>query len=381
MGGFIGRGGMGVVVSGFDELLQRPVAIKFASAAWAKHEALAGAFLAEARALARVRHPHVAEVFAFGFHDDVPYFVMEYFERGDLGAWIDRWRVPPAEPALDLLEQICEGLAAVHGAGLVHCDLKPSNILVGEHGRLAIADFGLASAFRATVGVPGGTPGFAAPEGRRGGEPNPLWDVFALGSVAFELLSGRPAFPHATDLETPLEAEPLARFRPDLPGNVAEAVTKALAIDPADRPSSVLEFLERCMAHRDLKPRTNSASLPLGVALVDPSPAGPARLGSLRARLPQAAVSLVPHFEAARPALDRCDPAVVVATLPPDLSCLELMGRLRRGSSRVLSCFQLEKTDVVEEDLKVIGASVCLLADAQPETLAAVVHGLVAADA
>ena len=160
----------------------------------------------EARAMARVRHENVVEIFAFGEIDGSPYFVMEYVPGSNVANWLDELiledKLPSIDEALGYLDQICRGLAAIHTSGAVHGDLKPSNILLGPASRVAIADLGLSRLVRHPTGRIGdhpmaGTPAYLAPEFSRPDLPPHLLqrsDIYALGVIAYEMLTGEPPY-------------------------------------------------------------------------------------------------------------------------------------------------------------------------------------------
>ncbi|HLM74133.1 MAG TPA: serine/threonine-protein kinase, partial [Polyangiaceae bacterium] len=146
--GPLGKGAMGVIVLAHDELLDRKVAVKLIRADQVAEAGMAPRLLAEARAMARVHHPNVVEIYAFGEYFGSPYFVMQYVEGTSLDEYV-KSRGPAFEldEALSILDQICLGVAAIHASGSAHRDLKPSNVLVGSPLRVLIADLGLAQRF------------------------------------------------------------------------------------------------------------------------------------------------------------------------------------------------------------------------------------------
>jgi eukaryotic-like serine/threonine-protein kinase len=171
--GPLGQGGMGIVVLALDERLQRDVAIKLIRPSYARSPTARERFLIEARAMARVRHENVVEIYSFGEIDEAPYFVMEYVPGSNVANWLDdailEDRLPSMDEALGYLDQICRGVSAIHASGTVHGDLKPSNLLIGPASRIAIADMGLSRLFDPSSGRPGdhpmaGTPAYMAPE-------------------------------------------------------------------------------------------------------------------------------------------------------------------------------------------------------------------------
>jgi WD40 repeat protein len=244
--GELGRGGMGVVYRARQVLLNRPCVLKMILAG-AHADALAALrFLAEAEAVARLKHPNVIQIHHIGEADGLPYLELEYVEGGSLDGRLDGtpW---PAGRAAGLVEVLARGVAEAHRQGIVHRDLKPSNVLMSADGTPKIADFGLAKALNADAGLTAtdsimGSPGYMAPEQAEGKarQVGPLADVYALGAILYVLLTGRPPFRGATVLET-LEqaktAEPVSprRLLPGLPRDIETIALKCLRKDPAKR--------------------------------------------------------------------------------------------------------------------------------------------------
>jgi eukaryotic-like serine/threonine-protein kinase len=229
----VGRGAMGSVWRARDEVLDRPVAAKQLTASAAQG-------LAEARLAARVRHPNVAAV-----HDflEPGWLVMDYHPIGTLADVLRGGRrVPPAiVAALGL--QLLAALQAVHAAGVVHCDVKPANLLLGEDGRLVLVDFGIAAAGgtgpveRDSPDVVVGSPSYMAPERIQGQTPGPAADLWSLGVVLHTAVEGRPPFPAGDPAET-LAAVVLDSPSPArLAGPLRPLIEALLVKDPTARPS------------------------------------------------------------------------------------------------------------------------------------------------
>jgi len=244
----LGVGGMGVVALATDERLDRKVAIKFIKPELFAFPEMRTFFQTEARAMARVRHPNVLTVFAFGEHEGTPYFVMEYVE----GETADRWlkRRPPASPpalaeAVGIVEQACLGVEAIHATRTIHRDLKPSNLLIDEAFRVAVGDLGVARVQGTTsVEVIVGSASYMAPEAALGEddapELAPRRDIYALGCIAYELLTGRPPFLGDSDMgvisqHVLAEATPPSRVTEGVPEAFDDVVMRALAKAPEDR--------------------------------------------------------------------------------------------------------------------------------------------------
>jgi serine/threonine-protein kinase len=239
----LGHGGVGVIYRASDVDLERGCALKLLSAELA--EGGRERLRLEAKALASLRSDHVASVYAFGEHRGQPFFAMEFVEGLDLGEIIrehyERHRSEvPIHRASQILRELCDGLSAIHGAGLVHRDLKPDNVIV-EHrtGRAVIVDFGAAACSTdARTGILG-TPYYMAPEAFRGDRPTAAFDVYALGCLAFELLTGRKPYEATSfgELARQHAEAPIPKpssFRPEL-DRVDDVFARMLAKAPEDR--------------------------------------------------------------------------------------------------------------------------------------------------
>ena len=250
--GLIGRGGMGVVYAAVHELTQRKVALKVVDSDGSDLPALRDRFLSEARTAAAVRHPNIVDVLDMGMHLGAPYLVMELLEGRALDAIVDEQRPVPPHELLSWLFPIMGALCTLHDAGIVHRDVKPSNIFLGRTGGQGILpkllDFGLARAASDTrltrSGLVIGTPLYMAPEHAAGGVVGPAADVWSMGVVLFECITGTLPF-SATDRSV-LAAQVLAgHVRPirqvcaDVPPLLAEAVDRALQRDLGQRHASM----------------------------------------------------------------------------------------------------------------------------------------------
>ncbi len=194
----LGRGGMGVVYRAFEPALNRVVAIKMLNDGIAHQPALVARFHREAQAMAALSDPNVVQIYAVGTHQGQPYFVMEYIEGESLSARLKRERMSVSE-ARKLIRQAASGLQAAHERGLVHRDIKPGNLMITPKNVLKVTDFGIAlsegSGERLTgTGGVVGTPGYLSPEACLGEPLDARTDVFALGVVFFEMLTGRLPF-------------------------------------------------------------------------------------------------------------------------------------------------------------------------------------------
>ena len=252
---FLGRGAMGVVFAGHEETLDRPVAIKFLNPVLAARSESRERFLREARAIAAVNHPHVVTILAVAEIQGLPYLVMERFEGMSLEAMLAdqaagrRSPLSAAEIA-GIARQLAAGLQAAHTAGLLHQDIKPANVLISPDAAVVkLTDFGLArSLTEASSDQLAGTPGYLSPEVLAGEKPDPRSDLFGLGCVLRELVTGRPAV--APDggwrLEADSPRQPAAGAASGSTG-LAAIIDRLLATDPAARFQSAAE-VERAVA-------------------------------------------------------------------------------------------------------------------------------------
>jgi len=252
--GEIGQGGMGRVLLAQDEGLNRKVAIKLLASRLCDNEQVRVRFLKEARAMAQLSHPHIARIFHLGPAGETPHFVMEYVE----GAPLDEAARPLAlEQKIELLRKVVLAVAFLHQRRMVHRDLKPANILVGADLEPKVLDFGLAlelqeAGDRITLdGQVMGTPRYFSPEQARAPKSvDERTDVFSLGVILYELLTGAPPFRNTREV---CEQDPAVprRLNPSAPGALQNICLKALEKNPADRYASAREMaadLERFLA-------------------------------------------------------------------------------------------------------------------------------------
>jgi serine/threonine protein kinase len=239
----LGHGGMASVYAARDTGLDRTVAVKVLADNLAGDDDLRKRFLREARLAARLSHPNVVNVFDAGEDDGRPYIVMELVEGETLA---ERGRVSPAE-ARRLALQAARGLAHAHEAGLVHRDIKPGNLLLRRDGTLKIADFGIAWAAETTAltqaGTVLGTAAYLAPEQALGEEVTPAADVYSLGAVLYELLTGRPPFefeslPDLAEKQRAMAIAPVRELAPEVPRDLEDLVMRCLARNPSYRPTA-----------------------------------------------------------------------------------------------------------------------------------------------
>jgi serine/threonine protein kinase len=241
----LGTGGMAEVFRARDVMLDRYVAIKVLRKDYTENEAFQERFRQEARAAANLSHPNIVTVHDFGLAEGQLYIVMEHIPGTDLKTLIRKRGRFNVEEAIPLIVQACAGLGYAHRAGLVHCDVKPHNMLVTPDQRLKVTDFGIARAL-ATI-QPGersdvvwGSPQYFAPEQASGEAPSPASDVYSLGVVMYEMLSGTPPFTASTADELArlhIEAEPIPirEYVPDIPTALEAILLKVLSKEPSAR--------------------------------------------------------------------------------------------------------------------------------------------------
>jgi serine/threonine protein kinase len=259
LGGRLGVGGMSTVVRAFDARLERDVAVKLLAEHLADDSQFVARFRREALAVARLVHPNIVQVFDFGLDEAThrQYIVMELV-RGQSGAEIlrDEGSLDVGD-ALSIVVQALRGLEYAHRNGVVHRDVKPGNLLRGEDGVVKLADFGIAKAFSeessiTQVGSVLGTAAYLAPEQAAGEQAGPAADLYALGVVAYQLLSGRLPYEAQSLTELALKQQRelpprLDELNPEVSPQLAMAVDRALALDPRQRPASADE-LRRLLA-------------------------------------------------------------------------------------------------------------------------------------
>jgi serine/threonine-protein kinase len=249
----IGRGGMGTVYLAHDEVLDERVALKVISSLIADDPgAMIARFRREAAAARRISSPNVVRIHDIGEADGgLVYISMEYLVGQTLAKIVETRHPMPIDGVLGLVDQVCTGLAAAHQGGVIHRDLKPGNVLVGDRDAVKIIDFGLAkSGFLDGMTVTGmmlGTPAYMAPEQVKGLEVDERTDIYALGALTYFVVTGRPPFSGATPIAigfahcaTP--PRPPRELRPDLPPALEAAILAALEKEPEKRPKSVDAF-------------------------------------------------------------------------------------------------------------------------------------------
>jgi eukaryotic-like serine/threonine-protein kinase len=297
----LGAGGMGMVFEAYDRELEETVAVKVLRMDLAASENMARRFRTEIKLARRVRHRNVCGIHEYGSDGAINYIAMELIRGTDLKRLVREKGALRAEEAFDVCIQIAEGLQAIHDAGIIHRDLKTSNVMLDSKGRVALMDFGIAKdtqqsvALGATaVGQLIGTPEYMSPEQARGERLDTRSDLYALGIIVFEVFSGHVPFQGTTPIATlfknleelpPLQGEKAA----GIPRPVIPVLAKALAKQPAERHQSAREAAEALRAarietlgpgHAQNEDRTGTLTMPAGTAhepptLVSPSTAVP----------------------------------------------------------------------------------------------------------
>ena len=269
--GLLGAGGMAEVYRGFDVKLKRQVAVKILPAAMANDAGYVQRFKTEAQRVAALNHPHIVPVYHFGEDGQLLYHVMPILKES-LRDRLDREVTLTPQDAVRLVVQIASALSVAHAAGLVHRDVKPENILLDDKGEAYLTDFGIARPVMPTrvgraaqtlsaTGLPVGTPEYMAPEQLRGEPMDQRADIYALGAVLYELLTGHA--PHEAD--TPYEVaalslmgkiDPPSVLVPGIPEELEDVIMIALASDPAARYPDASSFA--FAARRSVFPRGRS---------------------------------------------------------------------------------------------------------------------------
>lgn len=269
LGERLGHGGMAEVRAATDRRLGRTVAVKRLRADLAEQPTARRRFEAEARTAARLSHPNIVAVYDSGEDDGVPFLVMERLPGRTLAHEIAAGPLG-VERAVDVTRAVLSALSAAHSAGIVHRDVKPSNVLLTDDGLAKVSDFGIAKTAEesvATATLTGellATPAYLAPERLAGAQATPSSDLYAVGVLLYEALSGKRPFRG----ETPMvvldavkrgNAEPLSQLRPGLPDSLGAVVERAMASDPAARFGSADEMA----AALDAQPVSEDETIPL----------------------------------------------------------------------------------------------------------------------
>ena len=334
----IGSGGMAVVYKGVDVLLHRPVAIKILREAYASDPTFLTRFQQEARSAAQLDHPNVVTIYDVGEDHGRHYIVMEYVDGEDLKTLIRREGRLSVERAVNIATQIAAGVGHAHKAGIIHCDVKPQNVLVTREGVAKVADFGIARALSESgltdSEVVWGSPLYFSPEQAAGERLIPASDVYSIGVVLYEMLAGEPPFQAEKPTALALmhlreEPPPLTSRNPHVPPQLEWIVRKLMSKEPANRyrtADQLAMVLEKYRTQLDQAtgfyrlPDTSgetTSTRPVG-AQTAPPPAGPDwRTWILGAIATIAVIGLVPLWALVYRAWARSSAPPTVAPLPP----------------------------------------------------------------
>ena len=278
----LGRGGMGVVYKGYEPALNRYVAIKVLAESLAHDESVKERFLREARSMAALNDPHIIQIYFIGEDAGQTFFVMEFVEGESLGSLLKREGKLAPEQAARVIFQTAQGLATAHDKGVIHRDIKPGNLMIGARGQVKIADFGIAlvtqdfSKKLTSTGEFVGTPGYLSPEVCLGKPVDQRSDIFSLGIVLFEMLTGRMPFTDESPLGLMLEVvkaeiPDVRQLNQEVDPELSRILAKMIAKEPADRYQSCQELAAELQRHPalasgqtlTLKPAVSTAAMTL----------------------------------------------------------------------------------------------------------------------
>ena len=260
----LGQGGMGAVYKARDREVDREVALKVIRPELTGHPDIVRRFKQELILARQVTHKNVVRIFDLGEAEGAKFISMEYVDGRDLRSLLaERGKFKPEE-AVGIIEQVCHALEAAHTAGVIHRDLKPQNIMVDKQGRVAVMDFGIARSMESSgltqTGLLMGTPEYMSPEQAKGEEVDSRSDLFSLGIIFYELLTGQSPYAATTPTASLVKriqerAVPPAKLDPAIPKFVSDIVVRCLEIDPQRRYASALEIV-RDLEARHRAPRT-----------------------------------------------------------------------------------------------------------------------------
>ena len=280
----VGEGGMGAVFKGVDVMLDREVAIKSLRPELASHADLLARFRSEAVTLAKLNHPNIATLFSFFRSGDDFYMVLEFVDGPTLDDMIRDQKVMPVDKAVPLFCQALEGIDHAHNMGILHRDIKPANIMVSTQGVVKVTDFGIArvlgEAGMTRQGAVVGTIEYMSPERIQGKEVDQRSDIYALGVVLYEMLTGRGLFSTTSEYEL-MRAQveqpppPPREFAPHIPEAVEAVIMRSLAKKPEYRIPTAAEFRDALREAAKAKPVSAAQTVPAtrsGVAAPPPAP-------------------------------------------------------------------------------------------------------------
>jgi serine/threonine protein kinase len=278
----LGSGGMAQVYYGMDVKLQRPVAIKVIDTRYRKDPAYTERFLKEARVMAKWRHENIVQVYYADDEAGLLYYVMELIDGQDLASlmayYVDAGELMPIADILRVGRSVANALDYAHAQGVIHRDVKPSNVLVASDGRVALGDFGMALDVRdGSLGDVFGTPHYISPEqARRSADAVPQSDLYSFGIILYEILTGAVPFndpsPASVALQHITNKPPAPRsLNPDLPMEVEAVLLKALEKAPKDRyqtGAKLMDALEKALAVTKIPSRLPMPPLPVNVPTI-----------------------------------------------------------------------------------------------------------------
>ena len=250
----IGRGGMATVYKAYQASIDRYVAIKVLPSQLAESKEFAARFHQEARIIASLEHPHILPVFDYGESDGVTYFVMRFLDAGTLKDRMVEGRPLPLDEIDKLFTQLADALGYAHSRGIIHRDLKPANALIDSRGNVFLTDFGIAKLLESAsprltqTDAIMGTPAYISPEQAQGNPVDQRSDIYSLGIILYEMVTGSVPFVAETPLAVLFKhiSDPLpppSTVKTDIPAAIEQVILKALAKDPQDRFATAAEFL------------------------------------------------------------------------------------------------------------------------------------------
>jgi serine/threonine protein kinase len=250
----VGRGGMATVYKAYQPSVDRYVAIKVLPSQLAESREFAARFQQEARIIAKLEHPHILPVFDYGESEGVAYFVMRYMDAGTLKDKMIEGRPLPLQEIDRLFTQLAQALSYAHSHGIVHRDLKPANVLIDSQGNVFLTDFGIAKLLESAsprltqTDAIMGTPAYISPEQAQGHPVDQRSDIYSLGIILYEMVTGSVPFTAETPLAVLFKhiSDPLpppSLVKPDIPPVIEQVILKALAKDPRDRFATAAEFV------------------------------------------------------------------------------------------------------------------------------------------
>jgi serine/threonine protein kinase len=240
----LGRGGMATVFRAYDPRFKRDVAIKVLPSQFLHDPTFRARFEREAQVIAAIEHPNIVPVYDYGEENEQPYLVMRFMHGGSLADLLQQKGKLSFTEASRIINQLAPALDEMHSQGIIHRDLKPGNILFDHYGNAFLSDFGIARLTQATTTLTGdaivGTPSYMSPEQARGEEIDGRSDIYALGAILFEMLTGKTPYQATTPMGIAMKhiTEPVPRileFRSDLPQQTEEVITRAMAKSRQER--------------------------------------------------------------------------------------------------------------------------------------------------